>query len=207
MKILAAFLLVVALGLVGIDSWVRARAEAQVADQLQDSFDPEGDAVVKLGGFPFTFRLLSGSIPEAHIESDSLVRPPVRLSALEMDLRDIEFSLSDLSGGDVGALVVGSGEGKAQLRSGAVNRLFESLDVGLTVDISGGRITASIGPVAGSASAALDGNDLLLTVQDIGQTFTVDLPVFAEGMTYDAIRVNGSRATIRFSFTRARFEN
>ena len=207
MKIFGVVLLVLALGLAAIDTWVRSKAEARVSEELQRSFDPKGEAEVALGGFPFTFKLLAGSIPEARIESDSMVRPPVRLTALRMALKDIEFSVADLSEGDVGAIRVGSGEGTAELRSGAVNRLFESLDVGLTVDISGGRITASIGPVSGSATAALDGNELLLTVQEIGQTFDVDLPLFARGMTYDAIRVNGSRATVEFSFTQARFED
>ena len=198
-------LLILVVGLVMGDFAVKKVAERRVAAELQSSFDPEGDATVELGGFPFIVRAISGSVPVAEISSSSLVRSGVRFTDVRMTLQDVEFSWSKVLAGEIGSVSVRDGHGRAELQARALTKIFAALGRSITLDASGGEIRASFGPLSGTARLSIDGTDLVLGIEGTEKTLRVGLPRFVQGLQYRSVRIDGQAAVVEFSLEDASF--
>ena len=189
------------------DFWLKATAESRIATELQSSFDASGEATVELGGFPFTPRLISGSLPVATIASSSLERDGVRFSDVRMTLTDVKFSWSKVLAGEVGSVTIRDGHGRASLKATVLTAIFEAVNGAVDIDFTGGELRATVGPVSGAADLSIEGTDLVIGLQGTERTFSIELPRFVRGLQYRSVRIDGSRAVIEFSLENANFSS
>lgn len=204
-KLLVLLLVLLALLVVG-DRWVKAYTERRLATELQGSFDDAGEANVQLSGFPFVFRLLSGSIPSVEVSSSSLRRRGVTLNEVHLTMHEVGFSLSQIAGGDLGSVTIGEGEGRASIPVARLKRLFGASTKGVGIELDGSKLQVQLGPARGAAELLLEGTALVLRVPALNRSFTVDLPRFIEGMEYRSVRITGTEVVIEFTMRDSSFE-
>lgn len=197
-------LLVIAGMLVGGDAWIRATAERRVATELGESLQGGEPITVSFGGFPFTLRLLSGTIPSAKVSGGAVQRGDVHLQDLEMVLEDLSFDPSDALAGRLDSIAVRDGRGRAVVGQASLREAFRDLprDVRLTIGRRG--LRASVGPVAGAARLRLEGSHLVLVLVATEESVKVALPAVLDGVTYDSVRVAREGIVLEFSLTGAR---
>lgn len=200
-------LVVVVLVLLAGDAWLRATAESRVAAELQSSFDAGGEAEIDFGGFPFTARVISGSIPVARLTSSSLVREGVRLTDIKMTLQGVEFSWSKVLAGEVGSVTVRAGKGSTSLGERGLNRALAVASDGLRVNMENGSLRAFVGGRSGRAELSIEDTDLVLSMAGTERTVTVPLPRFVAGLRYGSVRIAEGKATISFTLDEASFSN
>lgn len=204
MRKLLLLLVVVGL-LVAGDIWVKATAEKRVAAELQSSFAAGGEAEVEFAGFPFTLRLLSGTIPSAKLTSTSLKRGGVRFTDVRMTMQDVTFSWSKILAGEIGSVTVRDGHGRASIPAPDLVRAFGVVAGNLEIDFGDGKIRVRLGPVEASARLILDGTNLVLRAPGLGRSFTVGLPRFVEGLQYRSVRISGTEVVVEFSLQDGHF--
>lgn len=191
--------LIVILGVLFVagDAWARGKIEGRLASELQGSLGSTGDIEVSLGGFPFVLRALSGNIPTASVATERMTRDGLRFTDVTMTLRDIRFSLSKVLAGDLDAIKVGSGEGRAAIDSDVLGRAIARSGRDVDVEIVGNGIRITSGPVSGvvDVSVSQDGLVLetdelgLLAINELGRRIVVPLPRIVGGLTYESIQV------------------
>ncbi|HWC14803.1 MAG TPA: DUF2993 domain-containing protein [Actinomycetota bacterium] len=200
-KLLA--LVVVAGLLVAGDAWLRSAAEARVVAELERSLDASGETDVSLGGFPFVFRLVAGTIPSARITSETVVRDRVRLRALRMTLQDLTFSVGEIAAGRAASIAVRDGRGSALVASASVRAAFARVRAPIDIQIGAQGVRASLGPRSSRGRLYIEGSDLVLALDVTDRTFRVPLPRFLDGLTYDSVTVADSQVLVEFSVTDA----
>jgi LmeA-like phospholipid-binding len=187
------------------DAIARTIAETRVEAQLQGSFEGAEDVDVALGGFPFVVRALAGSIPAAEIRSDSIVRRRIRFTDVRMTMQDLTFSWAELLGGEADALTVRDGRGRTQIEAGALSRAFDAFDADLEIDLRDGRLRARVGPLEGEAMITIRRGSLELDIPQLRRRFSIPLPRFADGLTYDSARISEEAIVLEFSLRDASF--
>ena len=196
--------LVVILGLLALgDLWMKGYAEERIATELQSSFDDAGEAEVELSGFPFTVRLLSGTIPSVRVTSSSLERQGVRFTDVRMTMQDVGFSLSQLTAGDLSSVTVDDGHGRVSLPVPELGRIFAA--DGVDIELGDHGLRVRLGPVQGAAVLTLDGADLVLRIPSLQRNFRFELPRFVEGLQYRSIRVTDGEVVLQLSLKDSRF--
>ena len=199
MKKLLVFIVVLGVLFVAGDAWARGKIEGRLASELQDSLGSTGEIEVSLGGFPFVLRALSGNIPKATVATGRLSREGLRFTDITMTLHDIRFSLSKVLVGDLDAIKVGRGEGRAAIDSDALTRAIARSSGQIGVLIVGDEIHVSAAGRTGVAEVSLTRNRLMLTVEELGQGFIVPLPRVVEGIQYESVEMVDSRLELGFS--------
>ena len=198
--------LVVILGLLaGADLWVKSYAEKRIATELQSSFDAKGEAEVELSGFPFIVRLLSGTLPSVRVASSSLKRQGLRFTDVRLTMQDVAFSLSELASGEMGEVTVEDGHGSVSLPGADLTGVFGTVIEGVDIAIAEGVLRVRVGHLRGRAQLSLDGTELTLAAPRFDRSFTVDLPVFVDGLQYRVVRVRGTKAVLEFSLEDSSF--
>lgn len=201
--------LVVVLGLLALgDLWVKGYAEERIATELQSSFDAAGEAKVELSGFPFTVRLLSGTIPSVQVSSSSLKREGLRFTDVRLRMQDVSFSLSQLSSGEFGSVTVEDGSGRVSLPGSDLTQVFRTVIEGVDIALDEGGLRVRVGPFKGTAQLTLDGTELVLRApKRLGGSFRVDLPRFVDGLQYRSVRVAGTDVVLGFSLRDSSFND
>lgn len=199
--VLAVVVAVLAAG----DMWVRSIAEERVGAQIDESLASGGDARVEFSGFPFTVRLLAGSIPSATLASPSIERDGVRFTDVRMTMQDVTFSWSKALAGDTGSVEVRDGRGRASIPTPDLVRAFTAVAGDIEIDVAGGRIRVRVGPVEASARLTLDANELVLRAPGMGTGLRVGLPQLIDGLRYRSIRLAGGEVVVEFSLENASF--
>lgn len=198
--------LVVVLGLLAAaDLWVKSYAEKRIAAELQSSFDADGDAEVELSGFPFTVRLLSGTLPSVRVSSSSLKRQGLRFTDVRLTMQNVSFSLSELTSGEMGPVTVEDGHGRVSLAGPDLTEVFGTVIEGVDIALDEKGLRVRIGPLQGTARLALDGTELVLRAPRFDRSFRVDLPRFVDGLQYRSVRVSGAEAVLGFSLKDSSF--
>lgn len=204
MRKLLLLLVVVGLLIAG-DFWVKDTAEKRVATELQSSFAGDGEAEVEFSGFPFTVRLLTGTIPSAKLTSTSLERDGVRFTDVRMTMQDVTFSWSKIFSGEIGSVTVRDGHGRASILAPDLAQAFGAAAGNLDINFRDGKIRVRLGPAEASAQLTLDGTDLVLRAPGLGRSFKVALPRFVEGLQYRSVRIRGTEVVVEFSLQDANF--
>ena len=199
MKKLLVLIVILGVLLVAGDAWARGKIEGRLASELQGSLGSTSDIEVSLGGFPFVLRALSGSIPEATVATERLTREGLRFTDVTMTLRDIRFSLSKVLAGDLDAIKVGSGEGRAAIDSDALGRAIARVRNDIEVEIVDDEIRVAAAGRSGVAEVSLTRNRLILNVEELGQGLIVPLPRVVAGIKYESVEVVDSRLELGFS--------
>lgn len=194
-------ILVVVLGalLVAGDAWVRGKVEGRLASELQGSIGASEKVEVSLGGFPFVFSAVSGNIPTATVRTPRLTREGLRFTDVSMTLRNIRFSLGKVLAGDLGAIKVGRGEGRAAIDTEALTRAVERSGGEIDVLIIDDEIRVAAGGRSGVADVSITRNRLILSVEELGQGLFVPLPRVVAGIKYETVEVVDSRLELGFS--------
>lgn len=200
-KLLA--LVVVAGLLVAGDAWLRSAAEAKVAAELERSLDASGDTDVALGGFPFVFRLVSGTVPSARITSETVVHDRVRLRAVRMTLQGVTFSVGEIAAGDATSIAVRDGRGSAIVAPASLRDAFARVRAPIDIQVGPRGLRASLGPLSGRGRLSLEGTELVLALDVTDRRFKVALPRFLDGLTYESVTIDDSQVLVEFSLSDA----
>lgn len=187
--LLGLFALVVVLFAAG-DQWARARAEEEAERRIESNLDVRAGTDVSIGGWPFLWNAYRGNFPSVEVNIGRIEANGLTLRRLEIELQDIETSLSEILSGSSGAVRARSGRGTAVLTS----------------DSLGGAVGARFPGLSG-AEVSLDGPDLVLASSAIPEALRVRLPVFAEGLAYEEVRIEGDSALLQFSLENARLRS
>jgi hypothetical protein len=194
----------VVLLLVGADLGLRALAQYWIAGQIQTSFELRDRPNVSLGGFPFLPRLITGRFPEVTVRSKGTVQTGrFPLSGVDLTLRQVRFPADQLLFGNKATIRAAGGAGTITLTEEDINRAFPAT-VPVTIHLSGEkvRIETSSGTVV-TRLRVTDNRLLLVPVEgSLPVEVRVSLPVIVRGITYTGVRVEGSRALLRFRLTR-----
>ena len=196
-KLLILILIVVVLLFIG-DVWVRGKVEGRLASGLQESLGSSGDIEVSFGGFPFVFRALSGNIPAATVRTERLTRDGLRFTDITMTLRNIRFSLTKVLAGDLRAIKVGTGDGRAAIDTDALTKALARSGSQVDVDVAD-EIRVSVGGASGTAEVSIAGNELVLSIESLGRDLEVPLPRVVRGITYESVEVIDSHLELGFS--------
>lgn len=145
--------------------------ETQVAGEIATAAALPGEPEVEIAGFPFLTQAVRGRYDEVQISltAEQLGQPEG--TRAEAFLRDVEVPLSDVLGGSVEEIPVGSVDGTATL---SYALLSEQLDDGMTLTRDGDRlrITGTVEllgqrvRLTAAGQVTLDGSDLVVEVED-----------------------------------------
>jgi hypothetical protein len=186
------------------DAWVRGMIEGRLASELQDSIGSSGDVDVSLGGFPFVVSALSGRIPSATVGTKGLTRGGLRFSDVSLTLRNIRFSLGKVLSGDLRAIRVGRGEGRAAIDADALVRAIERSGKDVEVSIVDDEVRVAAGGVSGTAEVSIAEDRLILGIAELGRDLVVPLPRVVKGISYESVEVVDARLELGFSLDEIR---
>jgi hypothetical protein len=203
-KKLLVLVLVAGVLLIAGDAWVRGRIEGRLASELQDSIGSSGEVDVSLGGFPFVVRAFSGRIPSATVGTEQLTREGLRFTDVTLTLRNIRFSLGKVLDGDLRAIRVGRGEGRATIDTDALVRAIERSGGEFDVLIVDDEIRVSAQGVSGTADVSIAGNRLILGIAELGRDLVVPLPRVVTGISYESVEVVDAHLELGFSLDEIR---
>ena len=203
-KALFTFLSIVVVALVVGDLALRSFAEERMGDAMEAALEIPAEPEVSVDAFPFVVSTFQGRYPSVTVEAEVVGEASVRLSRLQLEFTNVEFSLSNLLSGDERRVRLGPGEGEALVRERDLNRALRQEGVSARIDLHpGGRIEVlSVdGSVAGTADVSLDGPDLVVTPDGgLGiPPFSLELPEFGTDTSYDSVDVRGSTARLGVS--------
>jgi hypothetical protein len=202
-RALFGFLVTVIVILVVGDLALRSFAEERMADALEAGLEIPAETEVSVDAFPFLLSSLRGRYPRVTIDAEDVSEGSVRLSRLQLEFTDVEFSLSNLLSGEERQVRLGAGDGEGLLRERDLNRALRQEGVPARTDLlPEGHVEffPSGGSKAVLAHVAAEGSDLVITPRGLGLApFSLPLPTFGSEMTYDSIDVRGSTARLGVS--------
>jgi hypothetical protein len=203
-RTLLFFLFIVIVLLVIGDFALRSFAEERMADAVEAALEIPADAEVSVDAFPFVVSTFQGRYPGVTVEAEDVGEGSVRLSRLQLEFSDVEFSLGNLLSGDERRVRLGAGEGEALVSERDLNRALRREGVSARIDFHpGGRLEVlSVDrTVAGVADLTVEASDLIVS-PDPGlglPQISIELPLFGADMTYDSVEVRGSTARLGVS--------
>lgn len=186
-KLLVALVVVLGL-LVGADRLAAAAAGRAVAGRLRTSAGLSTTPSVKITGFPFLTQALRGRYDALQVHAKDVRQDGVTVTALDARLRDVRVPLSDVLGGHVRSVPVGSLSARARVSyaelsaaSGNRHLQFSPAQDG-AVRVAGDLSVLGAGVKAAAVSRlSLQGSTLVLTSQT-AKVGGVDLGGLASGL-------------------------
>jgi len=192
------------------DIGLRIAAQYYVGRSLQASLDLSHRPGVKLGGFPFVFRLLSGDVPSVTVRADDVLSSGLRFQEIDLTLHEVEVAPGEVLSGDKREVRAKDGSGTATLSAEDATEALGDQGVPLTVRFEGGDAVISAPGIAGEvrASVSLSGKKLVLSpVSDsLLASFSLSLPEVVQGIKYTGVSIEGSVAMLSFTLTEPVFE-
>jgi hypothetical protein len=157
-------------------------AEDAVAEQLAGDGRLAGPPEVEITGFPFLTQALSGHYDDVRVAATAEELGQPAGTSGRFTLRGVDLPLSDVLGGLVTEVPVDRVDGVATLSypllarelggDATVARQGDGLRVTRTEEVLGVEV-----PLAGAGTVALDGSDLVVTVEEVS-VVGVDVPGF-----------------------------
>jgi hypothetical protein len=201
------WILFVVVLLVAADYGVRVVSQYVVAHELQTAMALQERPKVSLGGWPFLTELVTGDIDSVTVSAKgSVTTDQVSVQGLDLDLRDVRFSLGDLFAGGGQKITADSGEGTVTMTEDDINAALPD-DLGVTVDLKNGKVLLKSDQVKGNVQATVRvSQGQLLLESDELPAIELDLPELAKGLTFTKVSIDGDAATFTLDLQDATFE-
>ena len=157
-------------------------AEDQVATQLAEKGDLQGEPEVDISGFPFLTQAIGGRYDDVRISLTAAELGQPEGTRADVTLRGVEVPLSSVLSGSVQEVPVDRIDGTATLSYALLSAQLGG-DTTLTREGDGLRITKTVEvlgqtlPLTATGTLSLDGNDLVVDVEDASGA-GVDIPGF-----------------------------
>ncbi len=182
-------------------------AQRKAGEELGRQFDLARPPDVSLEGWPFFLHLVTGEFDEVRIRAPRLEQRSIRLSDIDLRLKDVEVSLGKLFDGDPEGVRAHSGSGRASITGDSVASMLEDEGVRADVAIEAGVLFVTPEQLGRTLEGmiGLEGNVLTIRAGGGQFAFDVELPSIADGMTYDSIELRGNVAILAMSFRNAVF--
>ena len=187
MKLLVS-LVVLGLLFFGVDALARNVAEGRAASYLQSEIGLEEEPEVSLGGTPFLFQAIGGSIPNVQVNADELVAKGLELHDVAITFDSVEVSLGSLLSGDAEKITTAGGDGTAHLKAAALSRYLKQQGAPAEIVIVRGAIgvtTPQLGTQNGEVS--IDDGRLAIASPALPRPLKVKLPGIAGGLVYEDV--------------------
>ena len=204
-------LLVILAVLVGADFGFRAYAEGKFAADVRVGLGLREDPDLDLGGFPFAVAMARGKLPSAGVHAEAVTYDGLRVERFDLELKDVEFSASELLGSGDGTIRAASGSGSARVTA-------EDMTQYLMFKGYPGRVTFGDGvttmdaeilgfPISATGPLSIDRGRLVFEptrVEAGGAPISVDQVAFSfelqrpfEGFEYSRVDVRSGVATLK----------
>lgn len=198
------FVVVLAVALVALDQWVRARVESGIEETLAARF-AASEADVDTAGPVMLLQLLEGRVERAEVRLDDLVAgdPPVRVQWAEGEVTGVDAELPAPSGFEV---VTAAGvELQALVQERELTRLLRQTRPGWRVETDGEGVVVSGGDggtVRVRATPRIEGVEVVFdpvgvegaadpeVARAAAAGLRVPAPVLAEGLHLDEVRTS-----------------
>lgn len=196
-KLLVALAVIAVIAVVG-DFLARNVAEDRVAGRLQRTFDLSDEPSVSFRGFPFLLNVARGDIPAIVMTGDEVRSEDLALHDVEVEMRHVRFSLSDVVDGS-GRVTAAGGDGSATIREGDLNDALTNAGAPFTLRVDSSGVSASAeGGVEAGVDVSVSGGTL-----SIGSTtlpaVSVHLPSLGGKVAYESVDLGDDLVTLRFS--------
>jgi hypothetical protein len=199
-KLLVLLLLLVVLA-VTADVLARRTAEDQVAERLRRTLDLSSDPEVSMDGMPFLADLFRGDISRIVMSSDDVRSPDVTFDDVEIEMRNVRFSLGDVVDG-TGRVTVKRGEGRAEISEGNLNDALAEAGAPFTIALTSQGVTASSEQAGVEASGNVTVQDNALAVGAEGlSSVPLQLPSLGGRVSYESVSLADGKATLEFSIS------
>lgn len=172
MRALLGTVLVLALLLVGADIGGRLFAQSQASKALAENLPAAGDPKVSIHGFSFLLQAVKGDYSEITLTSSNVTLGPLTGVSAEVDLRDVDFPLSDAISGDISNLIARRADFRAVIPADSLGNALDQpnltiaptadgmVQLGTTISIGGTTI-----PVMIAATASISSESLVFAVK------------------------------------------
>ncbi len=162
---------VVVLILAGADVAAKRIAEGRIETRARAEVPDTGSVDAHIASFPFLARLLvAGSAGNVDLRFEQVPTRPVRLSAVELQLRGVKVDRDALFSAEASVDSIERGTVSAEIDAASLSRALP-----VPVSIGGGEVRSRVGPLPVSARPAVGrGGNLVLRFG--GLAHTVSLP-------------------------------
>jgi hypothetical protein len=192
------------------DIGLRIAAQYYVGRSLQDSLDLSHRPDVKLGGFPFVFRLLSGDLPSVTVRADDVLSSGVRFREIDLVLHEAKVATSEVLSGDKREVTAKDGSGTATLSAADATQALDDQGIPLTVRFEGGDALISAPGLSGEVRASISLSGQMLVLRPVSESleasFSLSLPEVVQVIKYTGVSIEGSVAKLSFTLTEPVFE-
>jgi hypothetical protein len=207
---LLAFLITLALVLVGADFGLRFLSEFWAGRQLERSLDLPSRPSVSLDAFPYIPHLVSGDVATVTVRTGSLRVEGARIDRLALTLHDVHFSTRQLLYGKQATIRARRGEGTAVVTSADLTTTILGQETEVHILFRGSRVavTSDRFPVPVEGSVSLDGSVLVVRSDDprLPISLSAGLPQLVAGLRYTAVRLADFGAELSFALASTRFD-
>ena len=211
-RVIIAVIVIAAVYLV-VDFTGRVWAEAYVATQLQKSLAMSAKPEVTFGGPLFVPQLVSGSLTSARAEAEDFTTGNVAFVDVNLRMEDVQFSPGKLLFHDDSTIIARSGSGSASMTADQLTDAFRAQGVPIDIRFTPEgdvRVAASQLEASAVIAATIEQGDLVLRptnpiLQRLHIAFTLDLPEFIPGLTYESITFEDDLGVLQFKLKDAAF--
>jgi LmeA-like phospholipid-binding len=202
--------LLIALALLAVifffgDTALRSVAEHRAAHELRDGLTLSSTPSVGIGGWPFTVHLAAQSFPTVHVSGRDVRIEGLAVTRFDLELRDVDFSISKLLSGGRKSVDIQSGDGTISLSSELVSERLGAENIPLEFSIDGDEATVSSPELGASVSVDVTVSGHTLTIDPPGlDPVSIDLPRVADQVEYRSVSVSGDAIRAKFHLTAGR---
>jgi hypothetical protein len=213
-----AIVLAVLLGIADVGARILVENLAGRALASRRGFN--GDVDVGFGGFPFLLHLKDRRFDTVTVEAEDVrsggfagaavdAGTEVRVDSVRFEMRDVEVTGKLWSDDPDRSVTARAGSGTAAIGQAALNRLVPTqYDLRLALLNGAVRVTGTVPglPQAGEQSVevpadgvTLEGNELVVAAPAPLGAVRIPIPVLAEGVSFESVRVAPGRLDLTFS--------
>ncbi len=194
MKWLLGLLLVLVVAFFIADFVAENTAEKRVEERLASSVENAEGLEVDVGGGLFLPQLFGGGFEEIEVSVASIKRGGLRVDDVRFVLRDVDFSLDDLTGGG-GGVTVGGGRGRAFVGQESLDAALRRAGIAADIVLDD-RATVTARGVSGQVERiSAEGDSLVFEAPPL-EPLRLDLPDTVASVRYSGARVQGNRLVL-----------
>lgn len=186
------------------DFGARAYAENRAVAALEKRIPGARGVEVAIDEWPFLVGALNGSVDVMRVDAARAEKDEVRVTDIELRLRDVTFDIGTLIGG-TGRVEVGRGDGEARVDLEIVERALSQEGVEADLSIDGGVLTILVaGAPRTEISLDAEGDTLVLEGGGI-PPLELELPSLGRGISYGGAAVGEDDLVLELTLRRATF--
>lgn len=204
---LVIVLAVVVVGLLFADTVFKNYAEGRTATALRDGLQLSDTPDVEFGGWPFTLHVVTQSFSSVAVSGEDLRVRGVPVARFELDLHDVDFSISKILSPKHRSITVGSGTGSVALTTSAISGQLSSAGVPFELSIDGDEAKLTSPRLGGTVSAAVSLDENALVFDPPGfDSVSIDLPEVSDRVEYRSVGIAGDEVRARFRVRAGRID-